>query len=47
MSHATAQRAPGAWWIAIVSGMASYIDAAAIVSFGTAIVIYQAALGLN
>ncbi|WP_236967536.1 MFS transporter [Microbacterium aurantiacum] len=47
MSYATAQRAPGAWWTAIVSGMASYIDAAAIVSFGTAMVIYQGALGLN
>lgn len=35
------------WWVATVSGMASYIDAAAIVSFGTALVIYQQVLGFT
>ena len=38
---------PRPWWVGVVSGMASYIDAAAIVSFGVAIVIYQDALGLD
>lgn len=38
---------PRPWWVAVVSGMASYIDATAIVSFGIAIVIYQEALGLS
>lgn len=40
-------RTPRLWWVSVVSGMASYIDAAAIVSFGIAIVIYQKALGLS
>lgn len=40
-------RSPHPWWVGVVSGMASYIDAAAIVSFGTAMVIYQRALGLG
>lgn len=35
------------WWIAVVCGMASYIDAAAIVGSGIAIVIYQGTLGLT
>lgn len=33
------------WYVGMVSGMASYIDSAAIVSNGTALVIYQKALG--
>ncbi|XHA15455.1 MFS transporter [Citrobacter farmeri] len=33
------------WYIGVVSGMASYIDSAAIVSNGTALVIYQKSLG--
>lgn len=40
-------RRPNAWWVAIVAGMASYIDAAAIVSAGIAFVIYQGAIGLS
>ncbi|WP_330982940.1 MULTISPECIES: MFS transporter [Enterobacterales] len=36
---------PNPWYIGVVSGMASYIDSAAIVSNGTALVIYQKALG--
>ncbi len=47
MSHTSAPRTATPWWTAIVSGMASYIDAAAIVSFGTAMVIYQSAIGLT
>lgn len=47
MSQISAKRGPNPWWTATVSGMASYIDAAAIVSFGTAMVIYQTALGLT
>ena len=35
------------WWVALVSGMASYIDAAAIISFGIALVIYQHTIGLD
>ncbi len=46
MSRTATQRTINPWWTAVVSGMASYIDAAAIVSFGTAMVIYQEALGL-
>ncbi|MFO6298614.1 MFS transporter [Rahnella selenatireducens] len=36
---------PNPWYIGGVSGMASYIDSAAIVSNGTALVIYQKAIG--
>ena len=39
--------APSPWWVAIICGMASYIDAAAIVSSGTALVLYQHALGVT
>ncbi|MEU3653369.1 MFS transporter [Streptomyces sp. NPDC032161] len=38
---------PNPWWVGIVSGMASYIDAAAIVSNGIALVIYQDSIGLS
>ncbi|WP_420180884.1 MFS transporter [Paenarthrobacter sp. TA1.8] len=47
MPQLTSDRATRPWWTAVVSGMASYIDAAAIVSFGTAMVLYQAVLGLT
>lgn len=40
-------RAPHLWWVATVCGMASFIDAAAIVSSGIALVIYQQTLGLT
>lgn len=43
----TRTRRPNAWWVAIVAGMASYIDAAAIISAGIAFVIYQGAIGLS
>jgi inositol transporter-like SP family MFS transporter len=47
--HATqeAKRQVNPWWIAIVCGMASYIDAAAIVSSGTALVLYQHSIGVT
>ncbi|WP_127842943.1 MFS transporter [Actinomyces wuliandei] len=38
---------PNPWWVGIVSGMASYIDACTIVSAGIAFAIYQMALGLS
>jgi inositol transporter-like SP family MFS transporter len=41
------RRRPNPWWVGVVAGMASYIDAAAIVSSGIALVIYQAALGIT
>ncbi len=35
------------WWIAIVCGMASYIDACAIIGSGIALVIYQHTIGIT
>ncbi len=35
------------WWVAVVSGMASYIDSAAITGFSTSLVILQQALRLE
>ncbi|MGJ3402404.1 MFS transporter [Glutamicibacter sp. Je.9.36] len=36
-----------AWYVGVVAGMASYIDAAAIVSNGIALVLYQGVMGLS
>ena len=47
MNQKTHRRAPGPWRVGVIAGMASYIDAAAIVGFSTAMVIYQDALGLT
>lgn len=47
MTTATTSRAPRPWWVAVISGMASYIDATAIVSFGGAMLIYQGVMGLS
>ena len=47
MTSAPTTRPVRPWWVAIVSGMASYIDAAAIVSFGTALVLLQDVIGLS
>lgn len=47
MSQLTSNQQTRPRWTALVSGMASYIDAAAIVSFGTAMVLYQVAIGLT
>lgn len=38
---------PRPWYVALVAGMASYIDSAAIIGLGTTLVIYQTALGLT
>ena len=40
-------KTPNPWYIGVVSGMASYIDSAAIVSSGTALVIYQKTMGIT
>ncbi len=40
-------RAPNPWWVALVCGLASFIDAAAIVSNGIALTIYQHAIGIS
>lgn len=40
-------RPPNPWRVAVVAGMASYVDSAAIISFGNALVIYQHAIGLG
>jgi MFS transporter, SP family, inositol transporter len=47
MSQTTARKAPHVWYIAIVCGMASYLDAAALVSSGLALVIYQQTIGVT
>lgn len=46
-STATEPGARGRWWVAIVAGMASYLDAASITAFGTALVIFQDVLDLT
>jgi inositol transporter-like SP family MFS transporter len=38
------KKQPNPWYVAVVSGMASYIDSCAIITSGTALAIYQAAL---
>ena len=38
---------PNPWYIAVVAGMASYLDAATIVSTGNALVMYQKPLGVT
>ncbi|QKE84491.1 MFS transporter [Arthrobacter sp. NEB 688] len=40
-------RRSGPWWVGTVAGMASYIDAAAITSISTALVILQTTMGLS
>jgi inositol transporter-like SP family MFS transporter len=48
MSATTAPRTgPNPWYVAVVAGMASYLDAATIVSSGNALVMYQKPLGLT
>jgi MFS transporter, SP family, inositol transporter len=41
------RKVPNPWYIAVVAGMASYLDAATIVSSGNALVIYQKPLGIT
>lgn len=38
---------PNPWWVGVVCGMASYIDAATIVATGIALVIYQHTIGVT
>ncbi|MFE4834850.1 MFS transporter [Arthrobacter sp. NPDC056691] len=47
MSVTHPARRPNPWWVATVSGMASYIDAAAIISFGIVVTIYASVLGFG
>ena len=47
MNQKRPRRAQGPWRVGVIAGMASYIDAAAIIGFSTAMVIYQSALGLT
>lgn len=44
---AATRPAPNPWWVGLVCGMASYIDSAAIVGTGIALVIYQQTVGLD
>ena len=41
------RRPPNEWWVGLVAGMAPYIDAAAIVANGIALVIYQFTIGIT
>ena len=43
----TVRSGPNPWYIAAVAGMASYLDAATIVSTGNALVMYQEPLGIT
>jgi inositol transporter-like SP family MFS transporter len=44
---ATARKGRNVWYIAVVTGMASYLDASTIVSSGNALVMYQKPLGIS
>ena len=35
------------WWVAVINGMASYIDSCTIITSGVALVIYQNTYGLT
>ena len=45
-AHET-RRSPNPWWVGVVAGMASYIDASALVASGIALVIYQQSIGIT
>lgn len=47
MNPSTTPRPVNTWWVAVVCGMASYVDAAAIIAFGIAIIVFQDLLGLD
>lgn len=47
MNTAQAPRRPKPWWVGVVSGMASFIDAGTIVIFGIAIITFQTLLNLD
>ncbi|WP_029150402.1 MFS transporter [Microbacterium indicum] len=42
-----AQKQPNPWYVAILSGMVSYLDAGAIVTTGTALVIFRQSFGID
>lgn len=46
-SVSSTRKTPSPWWVGLVCGMASYIDAASIVGTGIALVIYQHTIGLD
>lgn len=47
MTTASTRATPRPWTVGFIAGMASYIDSAAIVSSGTALVLFQQAIGLT
>lgn len=47
MSRLDQSRPVRPWWVGLVCGMASYVDAAAIITFGIAVIIFQQTLGLD
>jgi inositol transporter-like SP family MFS transporter len=47
MSQQNPSRVPNEWWVGVVAGMASYIDAAALVATGIALTIYQLTIGIT
>jgi len=46
MSKAVTKQ-PNPWWVAVINGMASYIDSCTIITSGVALVIYQQTFGLT
>ena len=46
MAKAPAKQ-PNPWWVAVINGMASYIDSCTIITSGVALVIYQNEFGLS
>ena len=46
MAKAQAKQ-PNPWWVAVINGMASYIDSCTIITSGVALVIYQNTYGLT
>ncbi len=41
------KKQPNPWWVAVINGMASYIDSCTIITSGVALVIYQQTFGLT
>ena len=41
------KKQPNPWWVAVINGMASYIDSCTIITSGVALVIYQNTYGLT
>jgi len=47
VSAVSTKKTTNPWWVAVIAGMASFLDAGAIVATGTALVLYQDSLGLT